>query len=897
MFKWFRRERRLKEETFKVIRLSAEKYSDILTKGVMLEEYFVGPCKVSMAEYEGRGYYIVDEPLLTEIEQSAYVQAMESLYFATKPEVFGENLESVVNEVVKVIFKRLEEEGFEKISMDNVRYYVIRDSLGYGILDVLIRDPRIEDISAEGVGKPVRVFHRDYSDYDWLITNIKFEKEEDLDNIVLLIAHKSKKHISTAFPIAEGALPEKHRASMTFSCEVTPFGSSFTIRKFRTEPLTIVHLIKYGTISPLMAAYWWLILENKGSLFIVGEMASGKTTLMNALLQLLPPNWKIVCVSPRMNLIVNGKVVNIEDSFNTLLKTRSPKNEGNTISIGGSEETVCFKDNIVARGNISAWQKIFVPDGTSIVRIITESGVLVEVTENTRIPVLSNGEVEYKYSSQLAVGDLVPVLSSIPSPQSSSLPIPSHVYERLGCKPCDVDGWLITRGGSYVRKKEAMDNNMYYLMGFILGKGELKRSNVQVEVKDRNLAITVLAKFSSLVNPVSMEEEEGKITIKISHGAGTFIKTLLCDKKTLTEALRTAGVIEVSNFVAGLLDALMDDGKLKRRLEIEMPVDESEALAEALLKIGVKPVIRRRELGYEKEGIMIDERDFVKLVRTAKHYVEKRRKSQSTRNTSIKWETVAFIEKLSSSGVVYDITPSESRYYFAGRGGFIAVEDTIEDTPELRLPHVGWKPLVARHAITIGEAITEIDLFDLVRLSLRERAQFIVVGEIRGEEAYVFIQSLAAGHGGMCTFHGDSLESMVMRLTTPPINVPLSFLPLISNVVIMRYVRLPRRKPMRRVQVVEEVSGVRGNELDHKAIFKWIVERDEFTPKSIETIVKESVKLKKVRTLLGWDEETLIRDLEERKRFLEDLARRDIAVYTDVVREVRRFYSKRMRGE
>jgi len=115
--------------------------------------------------------------------------------------------------------------------------------------------------------------------------------------------------------------------------------------------------------------------------------------------------------------------------------------------------------------------------------------------------------------------------------------------------------------------------------------------------------------------------------------------------------------------------------------------------------------------------------------------------------------------------------------------------------------------------------------------------------------------------------------------------------------VIMRYVRLPRIKPMRRVQVVEEVSGVRGNELDHKAIFKWIVERDEFTPKSIETIVKESVKLKKVRTLLGWDEETLIRDLEERKRFLEDLARRDVAVYTDVVREVRRFYSKRMRGE
>ncbi|MEN3007437.1 MAG: type II/IV secretion system ATPase subunit, partial [Candidatus Methanosuratincola petrocarbonis] len=174
---------------------------------------------------------------------------------------------------------------------------------------------------------------------------------------------------------------------------------------------------------------------------------------------------------------------------------------------------------------------------------------------------------------------------------------------------------------------------------------------------------------------------------------------------------------------------------------------------------------------------------------------------------------------------------------------------TIEDTPELRLPHMGWKPLVARHTYSIAESKTEIRLYDLVKLSLRERAQFIIVGEIRGEEAYVFIQALATGHGGGCTFHGDSIESMVMRLTTPPINASPSFLPLISCVAISRMLRLPGKKPIRRVIELDEITGVKGpNEVASNKIFEWHVEDDKHYPLEPSAVVKSSQKLEKIAT-------------------------------------------------
>lgn len=498
---------------FKLKRLSSSVLCSLMQSGNILERYNVDQAEITICEHQGDCYYIINEPEVTPQEEELYNLLMNGIYYTFRPKE-GSDLVKAVEQSFLDLVDELGLKNLPENSLAKMKYYVIRDILGYGVLTPLLRDPRIEDISINGPKIPARVYHRDYPHFDWLTTNLVFEDEQELQALVMMLAHRARRHISTAFPVAEGTLPEKHRITLTFSSEVTPFGSSITIRKFREEPLTICHLVKFGTLSSLMAAYWWFLLENKGSVFIVGEMASGKTSLLNALASLLPPHWKIV---------------------------------------------------------------------------------------------------------------------------------------------------------------------------------------------------------------------------------------------------------------------------------------------------------------------------------------------------------------------------------------------TIEDTPELRLPHEGWKPLITRHVYSIAETKTEVRLFDLVKLSLRERAQFIIVGEIRGEEAYVFIQALATGHGGGCTFHGDSIESMVMRLTTPPINAPIHFLPLISSVAITRIIKIPGKKPMRRVVEISEIVGVKSqHEVEYNRVFTWNVEEDKHYPLSAEEVVSRSVKLQAVARMIGWTKELLVKELENRRCFIESLVEKDVLEYSQVVEYVKRYYLEGM---
>jgi flagellar protein FlaI len=162
-----------------------------------------------------------------------------------------------------------------------------------------MRDPNIEDISCDGVKKPVYVWHRKYENLE---TNLLFEEDEELDNTVVKLVHMSGKHVSTAFPIVDASLPGKDRLAVCYRREVTPFGTAFTIRKFREDPYSIIDLINLGTLSEEMAAYFWLCLENRASLMILGGTAAGKTTALNAITCLIKPGSKIITIEETAEL-------------------------------------------------------------------------------------------------------------------------------------------------------------------------------------------------------------------------------------------------------------------------------------------------------------------------------------------------------------------------------------------------------------------------------------------------------------------------------------------------------------------------------------------------------------------------------------------------------------------
>lgn len=181
----------------------------------------------------------------------------------------------------------------EKITKKRIGYYIIRDFVGHGVVDVLMRDDLIEDISCDGHNVPLFVFH---GRWESIRSNIIFSNEDDLNSFVVTLAQRSGKQISVASPILDGTTLEGHRIQATYSREVTTRGSTFTIRRFKNKPFTPTDLLRYRTVSPEMMAYLWIGVENGESMILVGGTASGKTSALNSLAIFIPPGAKIVTI-------------------------------------------------------------------------------------------------------------------------------------------------------------------------------------------------------------------------------------------------------------------------------------------------------------------------------------------------------------------------------------------------------------------------------------------------------------------------------------------------------------------------------------------------------------------------------------------------------------------------
>jgi flagellar protein FlaI len=240
---------------------------------------------------------------------------------------------------LKEAFDQALNDFFETYSIPEKRrlklsYYLLRDFLGYGKIDALMRDPMIEDISCSGANLPVYVYHQLHGS---LRTNIIFGREE-LDSFVCNLAQRCGKHISIAEPIIDASLPDGSRANITFQNEVSTKGSTFTIRKFKQRVLTPLDLIRSGSISAEMLAYLWMMIERKASILVAGEVATGKTTLVNAFSLFIPKNMKIVSIEDtpeirlphenwiplvtRMGFFGEGKSITMFDLLKASLRQR-----------------------------------------------------------------------------------------------------------------------------------------------------------------------------------------------------------------------------------------------------------------------------------------------------------------------------------------------------------------------------------------------------------------------------------------------------------------------------------------------------------------------------------------------------------------------------------------------
>ncbi len=213
---------------------------------------------------------------------------------------------------------------------------------------------------------------------------------------------------------------------------------------------------------------------------------------------------------------------------------------------------------------------------------------------------------------------------------------------------------------------------------------------------------------------------------------------------------------------------------------------------------------------------------------------------------------------------------------------------SIEDTPELKLPHQHWIPEVARSAVAMegGKKFGEVTLFDLLKGSLRQRPDYIIVGEVRGEETYVLFQEMATGHAGLATIHADSLEKIMDRLTTPPINLPPTLIEILDIIVLIKRFKY-KGEYVRKVTNIYEVEGYDpiNKKIIFTEVFRWDPNDDELK------VLHKSYLLEKMREQAGMSADELAIELDNREKVLAWAKKKGIRDYRDLGKLFAIYYS------
>jgi len=238
--------------------------------------------------------YEVIEPELSKEEEKIKDKLIH--LFRIRADIDASNIDKQVKkEYLEKILDDLTEKNHLEInneSRDKIFYYIFREFIGYGKIDIPMHDEGIEDISCDGINVPIFIYHKKFES---IRSNIYFKDSDELDSFVIKLSQMCGKQISVYEPVVDGKLIDGSRLQVTLGKTITQH-STFTIRRFREDPLTPIDLVANNTMSLDMAAYFWLAVEYGASILFCGGTASGKTTMLNALSLFLPSSYKIVSV-------------------------------------------------------------------------------------------------------------------------------------------------------------------------------------------------------------------------------------------------------------------------------------------------------------------------------------------------------------------------------------------------------------------------------------------------------------------------------------------------------------------------------------------------------------------------------------------------------------------------
>ncbi len=208
---------------------------------------------------------------------------------------------------------------------------------------------------------------------------------------------------------------------------------------------------------------------------------------------------------------------------------------------------------------------------------------------------------------------------------------------------------------------------------------------------------------------------------------------------------------------------------------------------------------------------------------------------------------------------------------------------SIEDTREINLPRENWLPAVARTSIGVGK-VGEVDLFAILRNSFRQNPEYLIVGEVRGKEASVLFQGMASGHAAISTMHADSVDTLIRRLQTPPIELSPTLVNSLDCVAIVTHAIVNKRETRKLKEVVEIVNVNRDGTALINTPMLWDPAKDLFYYK------KQSKVFEKISARNGVPLEKLQREFVTRARLLYELYKQKVFGFEDIQKIINDYY-------
>lgn len=212
---------------------------------------------------------------------------------------------------------------------------------------------------------------------------------------------------------------------------------------------------------------------------------------------------------------------------------------------------------------------------------------------------------------------------------------------------------------------------------------------------------------------------------------------------------------------------------------------------------------------------------------------------------------------------------------------------TIEDTQEIVLQHTNWVQTITRTSFGDDDS-GEIDMYELLRDALRQRPEYIIVGEIRGKEAQTLFQAMNTGHTTYSTMHAESVESVINRLEHEPINLPRQMLNALDIVSVQTTIEIDGETERRCKEMVEiEGVNVEDDSVKTRGVFEYNRGKDE-----IEERIRSQL-LEEIKRELNYSEEKLNREIEDRKKVLRLMMESDQQYdYRDVTDIIKKYNSE-----